>query len=262
LSGPVYAPGALRRTGAAAPVWANPGAQSSGDRWIYEVFTPPAISYSAATRTFAVDPLTGPATPAAPWEVDLLGVKLAQFRLQLVGYFGGPGDYVAAFSTHGSTEILLARVGHSFTDLGLSLKDFAVKKILVEPAGPRPVFEVAAQAVLQDERDGSEVILDGRSRKFTATPLAVCQYPDGDSTRTGEFREGETVSLNGTVYRFERIRLDPPEVMVVRQAAGAASAETRILQPVAAQKRAITNHSTRAISSPAQPEAGLTLNRN
>ena len=216
-----------------AALWAKPSLQSHGAGWIYEVFTPPVIYYNTLAKTFTVTPPQYFADGAETvFGLELLAVRLELYRLQLVGYFGGPNNYVAAFVSPSLADTLLAREGRRFDGLGLTLKNFAVKKVLVEHNDPWPVYDIAAQAVLQDEQTGAEVTLDSRARKFTDKPLAVLRAPGG-SDKPREVHEGDTFTDESGTYRIERIQLDPPEVVVARQVPGLPLPETKILHPVA-----------------------------
>ena len=212
--------------------WVKPAWQLHGAGWIYEVFTPPVIYYNTLAKTFTVTP---PQYFVDGGEVvfglELLAVKLELYRLQLVGYFGGPDNYVAAFVSPSVVDTLLAREGRRFDDLGLTLKNFAVKKVLVEHNDSWPVYDIAAQAVLQDEKTGAEVLLDSRSRKFTDKPLAVLRATGG-TEKPREFHEGDTITDETGSYRIERIQLDPPEVVVARQVPGLPLPEIKILHPM------------------------------
>lgn len=230
LAGPVHvAPGLPVEPTRVA--WARPAAQSEGAGWVYEVFTPPEIYFNAAARSFAVTP---PRYAAEVTEtifgLELLDVRLAPYRLQLAGYFGAPGDYLAAFVSDEVPQTLLARAGRRFEELGLTLKSFDVRKVPVEADGIGPALDIAAQAVLWDEQAGSEVVLDSRQAKLTDTPLAVFQSPDGKGGPR-ILHEGDTFTDDEATYRIERIQLDPPEVVVARATPGVPVPEMRILKP-------------------------------
>lgn len=233
LTGPAYASTVWRLPGSEVAVWPKAPAQSQGSGWLYEVFTPPVIYYNVAARSFAV---TLPGILTEPGSVvfglELLAVKLEPYRLQLLGYFGAPGDYLAAFVSSHSAETLLAREGRRFDQLGLTLKSFDVRKVTVESAEAGPVYDVAALAVLQDEQSGAEVVLDSRTRKLTDTLLAVFKLP-GKTGKSQEVHEGDTFADDGATYRIERIQLDPPEVVVARTTPGLPVPEMQVLRPPA-----------------------------
>jgi hypothetical protein len=212
-------------------VWPKPEAQSEGGGWVYEVFTPPVIYYNAAARSFAVTPphYSAEATETI-FGLELVGVKLAPYRLQLAGYFGAPGNYLAAFVSSERPETLLAREGHRFEQLGLTLMRFDVRKIAVETDAAGPVYDIAALAVLHDEETGGEVVLDSRATQVTDTALAIFQSP-GRLGQPRQLQEGDTFKEGDATYRIERIQLDPPEVVVARSTPGLAMPETRILRP-------------------------------
>jgi hypothetical protein len=232
LAGPAYVAETLPWPATPVARWSNPPAQSRGSGWLYEVFSPPTITYNAIARTFAVPALAFPQVPVGTvCEVELLKVKREPYRLQVLGYFGEPGDYVAAFASPLSPETLLARPGHRFGGMGLTLKSFAVRKVTVESDEYGPGCEVAAQAVLQDEAAGTEVVLDSRTRKLTDTPLAELKIP-GVSGGPRELREGDTFSDDAASYRVEHIQLDPPEVVLARMSPGLPGPEMNVLRPV------------------------------
>jgi hypothetical protein len=233
LSGPAYAAPQWHLPEPTITAWPKAPAQSQGSGWLYEIFTPPVIYYNTAARSFAVTPPQYPTEPGGVvFGLELLAVKLEPYRLQLLGYFGAPGDYLAAFVSPQSPETLLARAGRRFDQLGLTLKSFDVRKVTVESSEPGTVYDVAALAVLQDEQTGAEVVLDSRTRKLTDTPLAVFRLP-GAPGKSRELHEGDTFDDEGATYRIERIQLDPPEVVVARTAPGLPVPEMRVLRPPA-----------------------------
>lgn len=255
-AGAAYALSRLELPETKPAVWPKPAAQSPGSGWLYEVFTPPVIYYNTVARSFTVTPPLHLADGGAPFGLELLDVKLEPYRLQLVGYFGAAGDYLAAFVSPNQPETLLARSGRRFEQLGLTLKSFDVKKVIVTHTDAWPVYDVAALAVLLDEKSGAEVVLDSRARKLTDTPLAVLRSV-GDGNTAHTWHEGDTFSDDTGTYRIERIQLDPPEVVVARQTSGLPLPETRILRPVGKDGMQLAGKPTKAGKSPALPKTGL-----
>ncbi|MDI1337580.1 MAG: hypothetical protein PSU94_15465 [Lacunisphaera sp.] len=254
LAGAAYEPAGLHLPETKAAAWPKAPAQSHGSGWLYEVFTPPVIYYNTLARSFTVTPPMYPGETNTPFGLELLAVKQEQFRLQLVGYFGAPGDYLAAFTSSRQPETLLARAGRHFEGLGLILKSFDVRKITVVHNDPWPVYDIAALAVLTDEETGADVVLDSRARKFTDTPLAVLQALTGGPRR--EVREGDTFDDENSTYRIERIQLDPPEVVVARTTSGLPQPETKILHP-AAKSGGIAGKATKPKPLSARPARAM-----
>ena len=217
LSTAAYVPADLMPRANAAAVWRKAPAQAAGSGGMYELFTPPDGSVGA---------------PESDLGLQLVAVQLEPYRLQLAGYFGSPDDYVAAFTIPGSPGTVLARAGQRFASLGLTLKNFEVRKVAVEHGDPWPVYDVVGLATLQDERTGTEVVIDTRTRKFTHTPLAVLQMPGWSETR--ELHEGDTWVEASATYRVERIQLEPAEVVIGRIMTGVPVPETRTLRPLTA----------------------------
>lgn len=246
---------------ATTALWPKPAAQSAGSGWFYEVFTPPVIYYNPLARSFTVSPPLNLADGGTPFGLELLEVKLEPYRLQLVGYFGEPGDYLAAFVSANQSETLLARSGRRFEQLGITLKSFDVRKVEVAHTDPSPVYDVAALAVLVDEKSGAEVVLDSRIRKLTDTPLAVMRAPAGN-VRPRTLHEGDTFSDDTGTYRIERIQLDPPEVVVARQTEGLPVPETRVLRPVGKEGGQVAGMSPPTRIFPAPPKSALAAAAN
>lgn len=255
LAGSAYAPANLKLPETEAAVWPQAPAQSQGAGWLYEVFTPPVIYYNAFARSFTVTPPMHQGDVAIPFGLELLAVTREQFRLQLAGYFGAPGDYLVAFTSPNQPGTLLAREGRRFEDLGLTLKSFDVKKTVVEHHDAWPVHDIAALAVLTDDQTGGEVVLDSRARKYTDTPLAVLQSLTGGPRR--EVREGDTFSDDNSTYRIERIQLDPPEVVVARTAPDLPQPETRILRPNVVNGGGLAGKAGKPENFPHRPAKGL-----
>ena len=259
LSGAPYVVSGLQLPETKVAPWPKPAAQSPGGGWLYEVFTPPVIYYNALAKSFAVTPPRNPADGGVPFGLELLDVKFEPYRLQLVGYLGEPGDYLAAFVSADRPETLLARSGRRFEQLGLTLKSFDVKKVEVPHTDPWPVYDVAALAVLFDEKSGAEVVLDSRARKLTDTPLAVLRLTAaGAAPRT--LHEGDTFSDDTGTYRVERIQVDPPEVVVARQTPGLPVPETRILRPAGKDGVQAAGKPVPPKKFPAPPKNGLATN--
>ena len=259
LAGAAYAAAGLALPETKLTAWPKPAAQSHGSGWLYEVFTPPVIYYNTLAKSFTVTPPVNLADGGAPFGLELLDVKFEPYRLQLVGYFGEPGDYLAAFVSPSQPETLLARSGRRFEQLGLTLKSFDVRKVEVAHTDAWPVYDVAALAVLFDEQSDAEVVLDSRARKLTDTPLAVLRLvAAGSVPRT--LHEGDTFSDDTGTYRIERIQVDPPEVVVARQTPGLPLPETRILRPAGKDGAQIAGKPPAPKKLPATPKTGLATN--
>jgi len=121
-----YAPAGIDAPTVSTKTWPVAPSQTRGADWIYDVFTPPEIYYNEATKQFSVTPpvtVTIP-EPEAPFGVSLISVKQDAFRLQLVGYVGGEGDYRGTFEDTVSGETGVGRTGKVFPKLGLAIKSF------------------------------------------------------------------------------------------------------------------------------------------
>lgn len=98
----------------------------------------------------------------APVELEPVEAKPEPGPLQLAGYFGGPKGYLVAFNHPGKGAVLLARPGQRLGSLGLTLRSFEVRKVPLDRGESWPACEVAGFAVMREEENGRELVLDSR----------------------------------------------------------------------------------------------------
>jgi hypothetical protein len=183
LSSAGYVAGNWRAPNPAVGEWPAPVTQPRGAGWLYEVFTPPVISYNPTDGSFAVAaPPPALETDGAKDGLELPGVRRQPYRLQLVGYLGEAGNYLAAFTSPRLPETLLARPGCHFAELGLTFRSLDVRQVIAGHNEAGPVWEVAAFAVLHDEASGTEVVLDSRTRRFADPPPATAAVARSETT--------------------------------------------------------------------------------
>lgn len=235
MVGSAYVPAPPSAPVAPKAAWMKPAVAATKGDWVCDLFTPPDVLFDTQTGSFvAVRPEAAPVNPAAgtSLSLQLLAVKPEAYRLQLAGYFGHADDYLGAFVSSQTAATLLARAGHRFAALGLTLKNFDVRTVLLAENEAGPVYEAAALAVLHDEQTGAEVVLDSRRPLFTDNLLAVFRLP-GEAGAARELREGDSFAIADAVYRVERIRLEPAEVVLSRNAPSLPAPELSVLRPSA-----------------------------
>lgn len=218
----------------AGRTWLKPPAQSSGPEWVYDLFTPPAIRVETRTRRLTAhapeaDRPPGPATEGE-FELELLAVRPAGFRLQLIGCLGGEADLRGVFVCRQTGETLLGRAGTRFPGLGLSIKSISLKPAVLDGGDGACVREQITAALVEDELADEEVELTTRNPILGAEPLGLFASRRMPVLRR-ELKAGETMELDGAVYRVARISLDPPQAVVARSAPGEDEAVVRTLPP-------------------------------
>ena len=217
----------------AAP-WPEPGAQSGGPDWVYDLFTPPAIYYHPQTKSFAVGPprnlaeRTSEATEDA-FEVELVVVRPEPYRLQLVGYFGVPGNYTGVFTSWRTRETLFGRAGRQFADLALTVKTVDVSRVAAGGGEAGAWCETTASAVVEEEQTGNEVTLSTRERRLTDALVATLRRRGADEQR--ELHVGDDWRCGPATYRVARLHLKPAGALVTRIGAGEPHPDTRLLLP-------------------------------
>ena len=226
-----YAPTATDAPAVKTDTWNQPAAQSRGRDWVYDTFTPPEIFYSPRSKHFTVKPPLGVSddVPEEPFGLELATVKPEPFRLQLIGYAGGEGDWRGTFEKVASGEVFLAAAGRRVADLALSIKSLDVKSAEIALPESMTTRQRLATAVIHDERSNTDVTLTHRERHFTGGLSAFVALPGDTATR--EVREGETFTVGGASYHIEKIQLAPPSVEVTKESPNLSQPDRRTLTP-------------------------------
>lgn len=218
-----YEPRGIDAPTVTAKTWATAPAQSSGELWVYDVFTPPEIYYDTTTAQFTVTPPKGPEQPERPeppeerpFGVELVGVRQDNFRLQLVGYIGEEGDYRGTFENAQSGETIIGRAGKKIADLGLTIKSFEVKRKTTRSDESMPIIVTEATAVIVDDKTGEEITLTNLARRTRGEPFAVLR-----SVETGvtfEQKPGTKFLEGNATFTVLSITSEPPSVELRKEA--------------------------------------------
>jgi|TARA_B110000467_G_scaffold164838_1_gene196072 hypothetical protein len=216
------------------PLWGRPQSQSRGDDWVFDVFTPPVLYYNPASREFTVtSPELVSANERDPWkafEIELLEVRQRPYRLQLVGYAGNDGDYLASFEYIPTGEGLLARAGKLLSEAGVKILSFEVKQMEVEQEGSMPVFENVGVARLHDYESGQEIFLTNLETKiFSDLEAQVRSVENGDVFIV---REGSQVELDNGFYIIGDLSENPQEAMVTKVSTDGGKRLSKLLKPL------------------------------
>lgn len=216
--------------------WRAPEPQSRGPGWIYELFTPPDIYRDSRTREFSVavptessptkaEVVNAVATPTFP--LELVEVKRALFRLQLIGFVGDETKGCGLFENAATTEVFVVRGKYRRSELDLTIEEFAVRRSPVRLTESMTTQRLVAHARVRDERTGAVVELNSLERRHTNEAVAVVALRDAPQIRT--VREGDAIEADGAVYRIRKIQLHPPALQVSRESRDGVNDEQRTL---------------------------------
>lgn len=211
--------------------WNAPVAQTRGREWIYDTFTPPEIFYNARSRQFTVKPPSSLLDEDAQesFGLELVAVRPEPFRLQLIGYVGGEGNWRGTFQNVLSGEVFLGAAGRRMPNLALSIKSLDVSTQPIRMGESMVTRQRVATAVIHDEKAGRDVTLTHRERQFTGTVFAFVALPGETATR--EVRTGDIFKVGEASYRIEKIQTDPASVEVVKESPGLSQPDRRVLTP-------------------------------
>jgi hypothetical protein len=235
-----YAPTATDAAVVKAETWAAPTAQSRGRDWIYDTFTPPEIFYNARSKHFTVKPplAAGDEGLEEPFGIELVSVRPEPFRLQLIGFFGEGASARGTFENVQDGEVFLGTAGRRVPKLSLTIKSFEVQTVDVTIPQSMTTRQRVATAVVTDEKNGRDMILTHRERRFTGGISAFLAQPGQTTTR--ELRAGESFKIGDATYRVEKVLLAPPSVEIVKEAPTLTQPDQRILTPREADENAPT----------------------
>lgn len=227
-----YVPAGIDAPKVSTKTWPVAPSQTRGAEWIYDVFTPPEIYYSEATKQFSVTPPVVPLVipeVESPFGVSLVQVKQDAFRLQLVGYIGGEGDYRGTFEDTISGETGVGRTGKVFPKLGLTIKSFEVKRNKIITKESMPVYDTVATAVVVDTKTGEEITLTNKTRLIKGTPFAVLKV--GEATETVEHKAGGTFTAGDATYTVVSVTAEPPSAEITKTSPTMKAPLTKTLTP-------------------------------
>jgi len=217
-------------------LWSEPQPRPRGEDWLYDVFTPPIIYYNRETGQFTVTPpqYAAPVIERddGPFALELLEVRQEPYRIQLRGYIGDEGAYIATFELLDTGETVIGREGKVFERAQFTLKSFEVRQTATNARGSMPVVDSVAVAVIHDHRTDREVTLTNRSLKMLPRLHAVFRITTGAGEKR-TVREGGSIVVDGQTYQVVQLSLKPPQAVVSRRSADSLGAsETRVLLPV------------------------------
>lgn len=227
-----YRPAALKNTETNTDAWSAPLASEGG--WLFDVFTPPVIYYDVANHVFSVTPPdieTGEARgPQGAFGLELVEVKRTPYRIQLVGYVGSKGDYIATFEDLENGDTFLSRPGGTANAQGVTLLTFTVEKVRDDSVGGTVVQDTRAIATIRDLRQNRDVTLVHKVRLMDDAPVAVLRVT-GEPARNAAGRQGDTITAESATYIIGMVTYDPPTAEVTRLATADRATEVRRLDP-------------------------------
>lgn len=236
--------------------WQSAKSQSRGDDWVFDVFTPPVIYYDPNSSEFAVTPPskqivdTGEALWAA-FDVELIDVRQRPYKLQLVGYAGSEGSYLAYFENTKTGALVYLRVGQENPDLGVRLTSFQEQTIEIAKDEETPVIETVGVARVADYASGEEVNLTNMETKmFSELEASIRLLPAG---AVRYVQVGSRLELDSGDYVVEDLSAQPPEAIITKISKDGVRRYSRTLTPAVADD--IKPRGSRQESTPLSPFA-------
>ncbi len=144
-----------------AATWPEPEPQSSGQNWVYDVFTPPKI-YLDAEGNFSAEPPADP-TITVPFGIYLAELQREPYRIQMQGYSGDrekPEEAVLFFFDEERQLRFFIREGEVNEESEVEVLDFRIDRDVDEDGN----VSVTAVATVLDKRTSEELELNDEER--------------------------------------------------------------------------------------------------
>lgn len=237
-------------------VWEPAESQSRGEDWVFDVFTPPVIYYDPNSREFAVTPpsMQPVNTQDDAWtsfSLELLEVRLRPYKLQLVGYAGEAGSYVAYFENTATGALVLLREGQEDAELGVRLTAFQEQQIETVTEDDTPIVQNVGVAKLADYGSGQQVSLTNLETKMFSELEAKVRLLPAGVIRFVEV--GSRLELESGDYLIEDLSAQPQEAMITKISKDGERRLTRSLTPAPVSD--IQPRGSRQDASPQSPFA-------
>ena len=214
--------------------WSSAKSQSRGQDWVFDVFTPPVIYYDPNSREFAVTPpsiqnLDAGENLWAAFDVELIEVRQRPYKLQLVGYAGTEGNYLAYFESTETGSLVYLQVGQEDPELGVRLTSFQEQKIEISRDEGTPVIESVGVARIADYASGEEVNLTNMETKiFSELEASIRLLPAGGVRFV---QVGSRLELDSGDYLVEDLSVQPPEAIITKISKDGVRRFSRTLTP-------------------------------
>ncbi|MDQ8180040.1 hypothetical protein [Pelagicoccus sp. SDUM812005] len=200
-------------------IWKPAESQSRGDEWVFDVFTPPVIYYDPGSREFAVTPPSIQPVDTrdnewASFDLELLEVRLRPYKLQLVGYAGEKGSYVAYFENTATGAILLLREGQEDAELGVRLTSFQEQQVEIASETGTPIVQSVGVARIADYASGQQMSLTNMETKMFSDLEAKVRLLPAGIIRYVEV--GSRLELESGDYLIEDLSAQPQEAMITK----------------------------------------------
>jgi hypothetical protein len=236
-SGAVYEPSAVKIVTPESRSWADAPAQKAGEKWIYDVFTPPKIYYNIHTKQFTVVPPTDPVQPVdtkvdvvmppiPTFGLELVKVEQPLFRLQLIGNVGEGDQARGNFLNVRTGTVVFGTTGKKLPDLKLEIVRFSAERKVVPQPGGTTLRYLEVTAIVRDTETGVETPLDLKRRVPEGPPIVVFKTPDG-AERTA--KSGDKFTVGEDSYTVGELVVEPPSAVVTREGPSLPAPETKTL---------------------------------
>ncbi|HKK18213.1 MAG TPA: hypothetical protein VJ952_05980 [Opitutales bacterium] len=211
--------------------WPEPGPQSSGPNWLYDVFTPPKI-YIDKDGNFTAEP-PKVIDPEEPFGIYLAEIERKPYRIQMQGYSGDrekPEEAVLFFFDVERQIRFFIREGQSNEESEVEVLDFRIEREVDADNN----ISVTAIATILDKRIDEEIELNDEEALLSPELSLVFLSEEDPDVRVELTLEPPISAVPFETpageYVLTQINLEDRSVTVEKKPTEESEAETRTLE--------------------------------
>jgi hypothetical protein len=227
-----YQPVPIPNPGVKDATWPEPGHQSSGPNWVYDVFTPPKIYLDAAGNFTPVPPK--PIGPPEPFGIYLATLERKPYRIQLQGYSGSrtkPEEAVLFLFDEERQLKFNIRPGQSNDESEVEVLNFKIDRRVYGNSN----VEVIATATILNKRSGQQVKLNDNERVYEPEVSVVFRSEQDTDVEVALMIEPAdpvtTFETPAGKFVLKEINLEASTVTVEKEATEEREVQIRTLTP-------------------------------
>lgn len=229
-----YKPIPIPESTATDATWPAPSPQSSGEEWLYDVFTPPKIFVDRQGNFTAIPPK--PPVPPEPFGIYLAEAPSREpYRIQINGFSRNrekPEDSVIFLFDNERQSRIFISTGEENAESEVKLVDFVINRVV----GDGNVVDKTAIATIEDLRSGEEIqLIDGQTLYNDEIRVVFRSEEDPnvlvDLSVTTLPEEGLSFQTPSAEYTLRGISLEDNTVIVEKKATEDTEAEILKLSP-------------------------------
>lgn len=212
--------------------WPEPGHQSSGPNWLYDVFTPPKI-YIDRDGNFSAEPPVGIQDKPEPFGIYLAELNRKPYRIQMQGFSGDrnkPEEAVLFFFDEERQVRFFIREGQTNEESEVEVLDFMIERVIDAEEGSATMTAIVT---ILDKRSGEEIKLNDDERLMDPEIVVIFRSNEDPEVEVELLVDPEnpvtTFATTTGEFTLQKINLEDRSVTVEKKATELSETRNRTL---------------------------------